>query len=59
MADYTLLSTQVASGVQPREVHVGVNYAFATYSLTATLSLTAVIHMVKIPDRARVLEVLE
>lgn len=54
----TLTSSKVATGVQEREFHSGVNSVSATYTLTAALALNDVIQMVKIPAGARILQVL-
>ena len=53
----TLVGSQAASGIQPRQVHTGVNSVCSTYSLTATLSAGDIIQMCKLPDGARIVGV--
>lgn len=53
----TLIASQAKAGVQPREIHVGVNSVYAVYSLTATLSAGDIIQMCKLPDGARIVNV--
>jgi len=53
----TYVAAQAMSGVQARAVHAGVNQVYSIYSLTATLSAGDVIQMCKLPDGARVHDV--
>lgn len=53
----TLVASMAASGIQPRQVHAGVNSVCSTYSLTATLSAGDIIQMCKLPDGARIVGV--
>lgn len=52
MAAITGIASAALSGVQPRTVHVGLNCVKSTYVVTATLSITDVIEIAKIPDGA-------
>lgn len=57
----TVTSSAVASTVQARAAHAGLNYAYATYAVPASGDGTAandVIQMVKVPAGARVLDVI-
>lgn len=58
MAISTLIATGAASGILPREIHAGVNAVCSVYSLTATLTVGDIIQICKLPDGARVLEVI-
>ncbi|MGH6954421.1 MAG: hypothetical protein ACREGL_09580, partial [Alphaproteobacteria bacterium] len=42
----------------PKKLHAGVNSITSVYTTTAALSAGDVIQMVKLPDRARVLEII-
>jgi len=54
----TLVASKAAAAVQPKKLHAGVNTITSVYTTTAALSAGDVIQMVKLPDRARVVEVL-
>jgi len=58
MATMTANATGVASGVPLRGHHVGVNFAYGVYSLTATLSVGDIIEMVKIPHGGTIVDFL-
>lgn len=54
----TLIASQALSDVQPRSVHVGEQAVISIYSLTATLSVGDIIQIAKLPDNARVTNVM-
>lgn len=54
----TYIAAQAMSGIQPRTIVAGVNSVYSIYSLTATLSAGDIIQMCKLPNNARVHEVL-
>ena len=57
MADITGKSPQVAADFPVKAIHAGMNWAYGQYSLTATLSGSDKIQFVKLPDGARVMQV--
>ncbi len=58
MATLSAVGSAAASGIQPKAVHAGLNAVYSYYSITATLSTGDVITMCKLPDKARVMEVI-
>lgn len=58
MATITAIATGAASGIIPREIHAGVNSVFSVYSLTATLTVGDIIQICKLPDGARIVDVI-
>lgn len=58
MADITGKSPQVAADFPVKGLHVGMNWVYGQYSLTATLSGSDKIQFVKVPDGARIAEVI-
>lgn len=57
MADATIIANMAKSGIQPRDIPVGVQSVCSVYSLTRTLSASDKIYMCKLPDGARVIDV--
>lgn len=57
MADQTIIAKMALSGIQPRELHAGLNTVLSIYSLSRTLSASDKIYMCKIPDGARITDI--
>lgn len=53
----TLKGTRARDNVSARMIHAGMNVAYSEYTITASLSITDVLEMIKVPKGAYVLDV--
>jgi hypothetical protein len=56
MAVLSAIASQAGAGVIPRAIHAGVNAVYSEYTITATLSASDLIQFCKIPDGARIVD---